>query len=116
MLKNFRGVGLAGMVNEQYQSASQMASQITGTAKCEVRKAEIPENIERLYLGTEGLSGAIAQLEGRLRPVLRPAEPTKEHSATVNFVTEMGDSLIQLDARVFLMIEAVHSILDRLEL
>lgn len=77
---------------------------------------EIPNVIEQLYFRTEHLSTAIAKLENRLTSVLREAIPSDICSLERKASTDVGLRLVELEARLVLMIQSIDSIADRLEL
>jgi hypothetical protein len=109
-------------VSNEY-SAAVAAAYRAGFAGSECNKAapapsrEIPRNMESLFDATEQLSKKLAEFEARLGSVLTPRCPTKDERGTSESCsTELGERLTELIFRVALLIEAVYSMEERLEL
>jgi hypothetical protein len=112
------GAALGRAIQEmQAKQQADCARGQTGPTVCEVSKSrEIPDRVEMLYAGTERLSERLAALEDRLRGVLiiHPESDTKAASPPAS--TGLGEMLSQLNTRIYLMTEALDSIMLRLEL
>lgn len=114
------GVALMGNLNSQGFGSSlsgQIAMQQAGCQPNQPASREIPEKIARLFKATECLSDRIAMLESRLSGALVQV-PESGNCCTANSTgaTQMGDQLGALTARIDLMIQAVESMAQRLEL
>lgn len=76
---------------------------------------EIPRALRRAFDISDELSEAIARLDSRIRPVSRCSAPACEQKG-VEAETEIGSAVEQLAGRMELMLNAVASMIHRVEL
>lgn len=105
-------VGLAGQYRQGGDVGAVMAEKTV--ASLEPQLPEVPRALSRAFELSDALSGEIARLDCKIRPILRPSAPSPD-TKIVESMTEMGGAIDQLIGHMELMLSAVASMIHRAE-
>lgn len=107
--------GNAALLRAEKEAASRCAETMAKMPPpSEIPRAEIPRAVSCAFGSVNDLEGAVARLEDKLGSVMRPAAPCPPLDKT-DSITDLGNAVSVLSARISLAAYAVHQICDRLE-
>jgi hypothetical protein len=111
------GLGLADNAKRAYREISKEELNAAAAGACveKDRQPEIPRLMDSNLVTSQRLSEAVARLEQKLGPVLRPAPPAEDSAKSAFVNTLAGEALTRLETMNFLTFLAIEGLIERLE-